>query len=43
MANIVLLSPDNLPADVAKVSGDLSEMKEIFRNWDPLWVYSMIV
>uniref|UniRef100_A0A0D2XBW0 FAD-binding domain-containing protein n=1 Tax=Fusarium oxysporum (strain Fo5176) TaxID=660025 RepID=A0A0D2XBW0_FUSOF len=36
MANIVLLVPDNLPDNVAKMSGDLSEMREIFEKWDPL-------
>lgn len=36
MANIVLLVPDNLPDNVAKMSGDLSEMREIFHGWDPL-------
>ncbi|KAM6529338.1 hypothetical protein FALCPG4_007477 [Fusarium falciforme] len=36
MANIVLLVPDNLPDNVAKMPGDLSEMKEIFAKWDPL-------
>ncbi|KAM6506710.1 hypothetical protein FSOLCH5_013685 [Fusarium solani] len=36
MANIVLLVPDNMPDNVAKMSGDLSEMKEIFAKWDPL-------
>ncbi|CAH0024576.1 unnamed protein product [Clonostachys rhizophaga] len=36
MANIVLLVPDNLPDNVAKMAGDLSEMREIFHDWDPL-------
>ncbi|KAH6685501.1 hypothetical protein F5X68DRAFT_154692 [Plectosphaerella plurivora] len=36
MANIVLLVPDNLPDNVAKMAGSLSEMKEIFAKWDPL-------
>ncbi|KAH7160423.1 hypothetical protein B0J13DRAFT_494036 [Dactylonectria estremocensis] len=36
MANVVLLVPDNLPDNVAKMIGDLSEMKEIFEKWDPL-------
>ena len=36
MINIVLLVPDNLPENVAKASGDLEEMKELFRDWDPL-------
>ncbi|RVX74753.1 hypothetical protein B0A52_01030 [Exophiala mesophila] len=35
MINIVLLVPDNLPENVAKASGDLEEMKELFRDWDP--------
>ncbi|KAI9154772.1 FAD-dependent monooxygenase OpS4 [Paramyrothecium foliicola] len=36
MVNIVLLVPDNLPVNVAKMPGSLSEMKEIFAGWDPL-------
>ncbi|KAH9203818.1 hypothetical protein DL95DRAFT_500329 [Leptodontidium sp. 2 PMI_412] len=36
MLNIVLLVPDNLPGTVAKAPGDLEEMNEIFKNWDPL-------
>lgn len=36
MANIVLLVPDDLPDDVTKMPGDLSEMKVIFEKWDPL-------
>lgn len=34
--NIVLLVPDNLPAEVAKQAGDISEMREIFTRWDPI-------
>lgn len=34
--NIVLLVPDNLPADVARQAGDMSEMREIFTKWDPI-------
>jgi salicylate hydroxylase len=34
--NIVLLCPDNLPADVAKSEGDLEEMKALFEGWDPV-------
>ncbi|KAJ5904880.1 uncharacterized protein N7473_001796, partial [Penicillium subrubescens] len=36
MINIVLLVPDNLPDNVAKMPGSISEMKEIFQSWDPL-------
>jgi salicylate hydroxylase len=35
MLNIVLLVPDNLPEAVAKAPGDLEEMHEIFKSWDP--------
>ncbi|KIW99461.1 uncharacterized protein Z518_11200 [Rhinocladiella mackenziei CBS 650.93] len=35
MCNVVLLVPDNLPENVAKASGDLGEMHEIFKDWDP--------
>ncbi|CAD0110242.1 unnamed protein product [Aureobasidium uvarum] len=34
--NIVLLVPDNLPPDVSRSSGDISEMREIFTKWDPI-------
>jgi salicylate hydroxylase len=34
--NLVLLRPDNLPSDVRTVNGDIDEMKESFRGWDPL-------
>jgi salicylate hydroxylase len=36
MYNIVLLCPDNLPKDVARQSGSVDEMRELFANWDPL-------
>lgn len=36
MINIVLLVPDDLPEDVAKAPGDIGQMKELFRDWDPL-------
>jgi salicylate hydroxylase len=35
MINLVLLVPDNLPEGVAKASGDIGEMHEIFNGWDP--------
>jgi salicylate hydroxylase len=34
--NIVLLTPDNLPATVVKAEGDLEEMRTLFEQWDPL-------
>jgi len=34
--NIVLLCPDNLPAEVTKAEGDLEEMKALFAGWDPI-------
>lgn len=33
--NIVLLVPDNLPEGVTRASGDLEEMHQIFKDWDP--------
>lgn len=36
MYNIVLLCPDNLPKDVARQSGSVDEMRELFADWDPL-------
>ncbi|PBP17090.1 FAD dependent oxidoreductase [Diplocarpon rosae] len=34
--NIVLLCPDNLPAEVSKADGDVEEMKKLFVGWDPI-------
>lgn len=34
VCNMVLLVPDNLPADVARQSGSLEEMRAIFKDWD---------
>lgn len=36
MLNIVLLVPDDLPHEIAKVEGDLEEMAKLFEGWDPL-------
>lgn len=36
MYNIVLLCPDNLPKDVARQSGSVEEMRQLFSGWDPL-------
>lgn len=38
LLNVVLLVPDNLPEAVAKAPGDLEEMHEIFKDWDPRYV-----
>lgn len=35
MFNIVLLTPDDLPAEVTRTKGSLEEMRAIFSNWDP--------
>ncbi|KAH7089413.1 hypothetical protein FB567DRAFT_590232 [Paraphoma chrysanthemicola] len=35
LINIVLLAPDNLPEGVARAAGDLDEMLDVFRDWDP--------
>jgi salicylate hydroxylase len=32
--NIVLLVPDDLPPDVIKTAGDISEMRALFRDWE---------
>jgi len=34
--NLVFLCPDDLPADVVKIEGDMDEMREKFKDWDPL-------
>ncbi|GAB7359331.1 hypothetical protein MBLNU230_g5982t1 [Neophaeotheca triangularis] len=36
MFNIVLLVPDNLPANVARQAGSIEEMRELFKDWDPV-------
>ena len=36
MYNIVLLCPDNLPKDVARQTGSVEEMRELFASWDPI-------
>ena len=36
MSNIVLLTPDDLPPEVARKSGSTDEMKSLFEGWDPL-------
>ncbi|KAK3940746.1 hypothetical protein QBC46DRAFT_287701 [Diplogelasinospora grovesii] len=34
--NLVFLCPDDLPLEVTKQEGDLNEMRELFKDWDPL-------
>lgn len=36
MYNVVLLSPDDLPADVARQPASLDEMRKLFEKWDPV-------
>lgn len=36
MFNLVLLVPDNLPAGVARATGSVEEMRELFKEWDPM-------
>ena len=36
MFNLVLLVPDDLPANVARQPGSLDEMRAIFKDWDPI-------
>ncbi|OJJ82587.1 uncharacterized protein ASPGLDRAFT_1496110 [Aspergillus glaucus CBS 516.65] len=36
MINIMLLIPDDLPENVARAPGDIGQMRELFRDWDPL-------
>jgi salicylate hydroxylase len=36
MFNIVLLVPDDLPANVARQPGSIDEMRAIFKSWDPV-------
>ena len=36
MYNLVLLCPDDLPADVSRRPGSTEEMKALFTGWDPI-------
>lgn len=36
MYNLVLLTPDDLPPEVARQSGSTDEMKSLFTGWDPI-------
>ncbi|EMC91133.1 hypothetical protein BAUCODRAFT_39274 [Baudoinia panamericana UAMH 10762] len=36
MFNVVLLVPDDLPANVARQPGSLDEMRALFKDWDPV-------
>lgn len=36
MFNLVLLCPDDLPADIDRQKGELQEMKSLFSGWDPV-------
>lgn len=36
MYNLVLLTPDDLPPEVARQSGSTEEMKALFKGWDPI-------
>jgi salicylate hydroxylase len=34
--NLVMTRPDNLPASIKTMEGDLKEMKAVFEGWDPV-------
>ncbi|KAF4415139.1 salicylate hydroxylase, partial [Fusarium austroafricanum] len=36
MYNIVLLVPDDLPADISRQPGSVEEMRQLFHDWDPI-------
>ena len=36
MFNVVLLVPDNLPPGVSRQEGSVEEMRELFKDWDPM-------
>jgi hypothetical protein len=36
--NMVLLRPDNLPTNARVVKGDIEEMRDTFKGWDPVYV-----
>ncbi len=35
MFNLVLVTPDDLPPEVARQPGSLDEMRQLFKDWDP--------
>jgi salicylate hydroxylase len=37
MYNVVLLVPDDLEDGVAKMQGNVDEMKKLFEGWDPVY------
>jgi hypothetical protein len=37
MYNLVLLVPDDLPPGIAKQSGNVEEMRQLFKDWDPVY------
>lgn len=36
MFNVVLLVPDTLPPGVSRQAGSVDEMRELFKDWDPM-------
>ncbi len=36
MYNIVLLVPDDLPSGVSRQAGSVEEMRQLFKDWDPI-------
>lgn len=36
MYNIVLLVPDDLPDGISRQAGSVEEMKDLFKDWDPM-------
>ena len=36
MYNIVLLVPDDIPDGVGKQAGSVTEMRALFKDWDPI-------
>lgn len=36
MYNIVLLVPDDLPSGISRQAGSVDEMRNLFKNWDPI-------
>jgi hypothetical protein len=33
--NMVLLVPDDMPADASTLEGNVEEMRALFKDWDP--------
>lgn len=43
MFNLVLLVPDDLPEGVSRQAGSVDEMRQLFADWDPVYVVALFL